>query len=183
MEYPGSFIKGTYRDQLFDAEGIMKYDSGWNDNTIMNSFHVLLARLVTHDADLFKDQPRSLVMRFGKFSNAWTSLAVAPAEENLTDPYPDFFLQENSGLVVAYLDDNGVAQTNPSNRVQITTTLGPKMPADAVCPLGEFAVYIRYGTPANNPVSPDDHIINHVRHYLISKAPTDTLIRQIRFTF
>ena len=87
MEYPGSFIKGAYRDQLFDAEGIMKYDSGWNDNTIMNSFHMLLARLVRHDDNLFKTQPISLVMRFGKYSDKWANLNVTPDEENLTDPY------------------------------------------------------------------------------------------------
>lgn len=175
MEYPGSFIKGTYRDQLFDAEGIMKYDSDWNDNTIMKSFRMLLARLVRHDDAFFKAQSISLVMRFGKYNDTWTSLTVAPDDENLNGPW-DFVLQEQQGLEVAYLDDNGVAQTNPSNRVQIIATLGPKIPEDAVCPLGEFAVYIRFGAS-------DDHIINHVRHHLISKASTDTLIRQIRFTF
>lgn len=178
MEYPGSFIKGAYRDQLFDAEGIVTYDSGWNDNTIMNSFHRLLARLVRHDDALFKTQPISLVMRFGKYSHTWASPpTVAPDDENLNEPW-NFVLQEKQGLEVAYLDDNGVVQTNPSNRVQLIATLGPKMPEDAVCPLGEFAVYIRFGT-SNDHI----HIINHVRHHLISKASTDTLIRQIRFTF
>ena len=100
MEYPGSLIKGVYRDQLFDAKGNMTYDSGWNDNTIMNSFHILLARLVRHDDTLFKAQPISLVMRFGKYDNAWTSpLTVTSDNEKLNDPW-DFTLQEKDGLDV-----------------------------------------------------------------------------------
>jgi len=184
MEYLGSVIKGIYRDQLFDAEGVMKQDSGWNNNTIMTSFHTLLARLVTHDTKLFIQTP-SLIMRFGRFSNSWgSSLVVEPADEKLTAAYTEFVLDETSGLKVVYLNDNGVEQISPSNWVQITATLGPNLPVNDVCPLGEFAVYLRWGTPtANNPAPDNDHIINHVRHPVISKSATDTLIRQIRFTF
>ena len=177
MEYLGSVIKGIYRDQLFDEEGTMKLDSGWNNNTIMTSFHTLLARLVRHDDGLLKAQAISLIMRFGEFSNSWGSLVVEPTDETLTAAYTEFVLDETSGLKVAYLNVDGVEQVKPSNRVQITATLGQNMPLGAVCPLGEFAVYLRCGTPDN------DHIINHVRHPVISKTATDTLIRQIRFTF
>ena len=191
MEYLGSVITGIYRDQLVDATGQVSYDSGWNNNTIMDSFHVLLARLIKHEDALFKTGKRALVMRFGEFDGSLPNpTTVSSSNEKLVNVYKNdkddkvFELVEEPGdknqLSVAYLNTNDSEQTNPVNRLQITAILGPYQPKNAVCNLGEFATYIRF---TNGNGTSDDYIINHVRHPKISKAPTDTLIRQIRFTF
>lgn len=190
MESPGSIIQGIYRDRLFDASKQPKFDSGWKSNTIMASFHVLLARLVLHDQDLFKYQGGYLAMRLGAGDKAWDTLdgppSPKPGEENIVAPYADFLLKENEGLEWAYLDNqqNERKKSEYSPLVRITATITPNAPlVKVVCPLREFALYLcLQGLPrAEN--ARQEFIINHVRHALISKAPEDTLIRQIQFTF
>ncbi len=187
MENPGSIIQGIYRDRLFDASKQPKFDSGWKSNTIMASFHVLLARFIVHDPDLFQYQKGRLIMRLGAGSQAWDTVsgppAVQPGEETFP-PYANFLLKEDGDLVWAYLNDQHIEQGKiPSPLVRITATIKPHTPLDAVCPLREFALYLRLQELSSDPNITHDFIINHVRHPLISKAPEDTLIRQIQFTF
>jgi hypothetical protein len=83
---PGSIIQGIYRDRLFDASKQPKFDSGWKSNTIMASFHVLLARFIVHDPDLFQYQKGRLIMRLGAGSQAWDTVSGPPAVQPAKKP-------------------------------------------------------------------------------------------------
>jgi hypothetical protein len=182
MEQIGIGLKGIYRDRLLRSNGQIVYDSGWVSNTIVDSCRLLLAGFIKQDPHLLVTQPRYLILRIAEGDAQWDTPkgpdVVLPDNQELIKPY-DAFLQEGPQLTLKYLDKNDQVQDEPSHRLEITATLDPEKPQAAACALREFALCMRFGKPPNTT----DYMLNHVRHRVIYKAETDTLVRVIRLSF
>lgn len=180
MEYPGAGIKGIYRDRLVGADGQVSYDSGWSSNKIAPSFRVLLAAFLRHDTTVVKAEGHELMLKVGRGHSDWDTVEGPPdfkpdEEPVLLDPYNTPLI---GNIVVAYLDEHDQEVTQPTHRLQITATLGQDVPSSEPCPLREFALFVQFAD-SNKTLC----MVNCVRHRLIYKAETDTLIHQIRLTF
>jgi hypothetical protein len=186
MDVIGKSIKGFYRDRLMGPDNRLIYDSGWVSNVIVDNCRVLLARLIKNEV-----------------SGGIRYLAVGPGEEEWDDedkgipapedttpdlvaPYHKVLVDsaEDTRLELAYLNKDDVAvEEPPMPRLQITATLAPGFPpppseTERTYPLREFGLF---------GGSPDPHgeryLINCVRHPVIHKHETATLIRVIRLYF
>ena len=178
-------IKGIYRDVLKDSSGLVEYDSGWVSNTIVERCHILLAALM-------KDPSAAMGAAFlavGSGDEAWDDRPDGPpdpatTEEDLKNRYIGYDDEENRGMlalgseaITYYGGDDG----NPTSSLEITATLNPgypKVDPNAVLrtyPLREFGLF---GKIADEP-----YMINCVRHPVIHKDETATLIRVIRLYF
>lgn len=98
-------------------------------------------------------------------------------ENRYTPTIPD--LASGSDLALVYLDENDAVVDGPTSRLQITATLEPGYPAPlaplTTYPLREFGLFGRFnGT---------DYMINAIRHPVIHKDESATLIRVIRLYF
>jgi hypothetical protein len=183
MEIIGRSIKGFYRDILKGADDRLLYDSGWVSNTIVDRCRILLAGFVRNDP-LYPTQGIQY-LAVGQGLEAWDAEgvpALKPQEIQeitaLINQYePAILLKE---LDVVYLDDGDEAVTDPTptNRLQITATLGPGYPDPAprtTYPLRNFGLFGRFAG--------EDYMINCVRHPVIHKDASATLIRVIRLYF
>jgi hypothetical protein len=163
-------IHGIYRDVVEDAERRVVRDSGWVSNTIVSRCHELLASFM-------KNGPASGIqyLEVGRGSDTWDAEPVpsGPGQTALVDENP--FKVED--LEVAYLDADDDVQEAPSNRLQITATLGPGYPpVDGTSyPLREFGLF--------GELDGEPYMINAIRHPVIHKDATTTLIRVVRLYF
>lgn len=169
-------IRGIYRDVLLRPGGGVEHDGGWVRNTIVTRCRVLLTGFIRNEP---ADGIRYLAV--GQGNPAWDA-GGAPASDpdattGLVQPYspPIGF----GDLEVAYLDATDQVQTAPSPRLQVTATLGPGYPAPlpglSTYPLREFGLFGGLGE--------DDFMINSIRHPVIHKDDTATLIRVVRLYF
>jgi hypothetical protein len=169
-------IKGVYRDILVGSDTHLAYDSGWVSNTIVDRCRVLLAGFM-------KNEPSDGIqyLAVGQGAAHWDSdgtPAPDPATAvTLEDGYdPPIAVAD---LDIVYLDDADMEVATPTSRLQITATLEPGYPAPSAplisYPLREFGLFGRFnGT---------DYMINNVRHPVIHKDLSATLIRVIRLYF
>ncbi len=172
----GSTIKGTYRDILRDAEGHTIEDRGWQNNTILQGFRSLLAGFMMNETAA---GITGLVV--GQGDPAWdTDGTPAPNAATTTalirryNPIIPF-----SELDVVFLNQNDQVIAGPSSRLQITATLNSTYPTATApatsYPLREFGLLARFdGT---------EILINNIRHPVLHKEETSTLIRIIRLYF
>ena len=176
MEIIGNSIKGIYHDILKGADDNIIYDSGWRSNTIVHRCRMLLAGFMKND-------PSSGIqsLAVGQGLKEWDDTgAPEPDPATTTDlvngyspPIPV------SELDMAYLDEDDSEVTGATNRLQITATLEPGYPVPVspltTYPLREFGLFGRFnGT---------DYMINSIRHPVIHKDESATLIRVIRLYF
>ncbi len=170
-------IRGIYRDFVEDAEGSVVYDSGWLSNTIVTSCRVLLASFVMNEP--------AAGIRFlavGQGSADWEKNPAPPnpADTGLVDPEP--FKVENPEIV--YLDENDGVQANPSSRIQVTAKLErgePPPPSETLktYPLREFGLFGWLGDETTGKAN----MINSIRHPVIHKDASASLIRVVRLYF
>jgi hypothetical protein len=180
MELVSQSLKGIYRDRLFCSDGSLAHDSGWVANTIVSNCRVLLARLMMND---LLGGIRYLAV--GQGSDAWdTEGTPAPdpgSVTGLTSPYavtvPD--AASGSTLEFAYLGSSDAVVHTPTSRLQITITLVPGYPSPVspatVYPLREFGLF--------GGSTEETYMINCVRHPVIHKHVSATLVREIRLYF
>lgn len=174
MEKIGTSIKGIYRDILRGPKGNLIYDSGWVHNTIVESCRVLLARLMSNTAS---NGIQFLAVGYGEPD--WDSDGIPEIEvttDDLVNRFTDTPIRVNASDFV-YLNEAGAVVTGPTSRLQVTATLGPGYPAPLpgplnTAPLREFGLF-----------STDGYMINGVRHAVIHKDVSATLVRVIRLYF
>jgi hypothetical protein len=172
-------VHGVYRDILKEPERGLIYDSGWHRNTIVNRCRMLLAGFMKRDSSTSGIQ----YLQVGQGVETWDV-------EGIPDPEPDTtFKLENpvadhvNDLVFTYLDAENDpihdSADEPTERLQITATLQAGYPAalpgGTTYPLREFALFGQFGL--------ESYMINCIRHPVIHKGPTATLIRVVRLYF
>lgn len=168
-------IKGIYRDTLVGVDKQLVYDSGWISNTIVDGCHLLLAAFMKNNQTTAGIQ----FLAVGRGEDNWDSQGIPSSTSDttyLSNPAKDAPI---NNLQLVYLDDNETVTSNPTNRLQINATLVPNYPLPITAlhtyPLREFGLFGRL-----NGV---DYMINHVRHPVIHKDASTTLIRTIRLYF
>jgi hypothetical protein len=168
-------IKGIYRDMLLGEDSKLIYNTGWVSNTIMNRCRILLAGFMKND-------PSNGIqyLAVGSGSEEWDNTgapAPDPAAEDLVTRFTPTIPYANLALV--YLDENDSEVTGPTNRLQLTATLSPGYPTPGpllhTYPLREFGLFGSFDSV--------DYMINYIRHPVIHKDESATLIREIRLYF
>ncbi len=183
-------IKGMYRDVLIGPGKHIIYDSGWRSNTIVQQCRVLLAGFMKSDHQASGIQ----YLAVGQGDDAWdaqwkTTTPPAPDPtaihlKNRFDPPisvpPPSPVQGKEYLEILYLDDSDkpAATGVVTNSLQIKAVFSPGYPAPAqfnTYPLREFGLFGRFGTT--------DYMINYVKHPVIYKDASATLVREIKLYF
>ncbi|MBW2662035.1 MAG: hypothetical protein JRD93_08640 [Deltaproteobacteria bacterium] len=179
MEIIGTSIKGIYRDILREQNNNIIHDSGWVSNTIVDRCRILLAGFMKND------QPKGIqYLAVGKGIKDWDTTGAPPADSSVTqlmDPNP--FQIQVADLDLVYLDKNDAEVAGPTHRLQITATLGTNEPP-AVAPLSsyplrEFGLFGQYFDGTNYY----EYMIDCIRHPVIHKDVSATLIRVVRLYF
>ncbi|SCY82404.1 hypothetical protein [Desulfoluna spongiiphila] len=175
MEQLGGQLKGIYRDILKDGRGHILSDSGWSSNTIVHRCRILLAGFIKGDASGGIHH-----LSFGMGRDSWDHDGPPPPDPSATDliaPYPRPMPLDTLGLT--YLDDDNNEVSTPTSRLQITAILEPGYPDPttpaATYPLREFGLFGTFDGAY--------FMINSIRHPVIHKDASATLIRKIRLHF
>lgn len=175
MEIIGTSIRGIYRDILKGKGNNTIYDSGWVSNRIVDSCRTLLAAFMKND------QPNGIqYLAVGKGLEEWDTTGAPPADSSVTQLMdPDPFTIDVENLSLVYLKENDEEVEGPTNRLQITATLGTnELPAVlplSSYPLREFGLFGKFGGK--------DYMIDCIRHPVIHKDVSATLIRVVRLYF
>ncbi len=176
MTQPMLPIRGIYRDVITDRDARVVHDSGWTRNTIVTRCRTLIAAFMRGES--------SGGIRFlavGQGDAAWDTAAIPPSNPDTTTglvrPYsPPVPLGRAD---IAFLDAQDEVQSAPSPRLQITATLGPGYPAPlpglTTSPLREFGLFAE--------LDGEDSMVNSIRHPVIHKDESATLIRVVRLYF
>ncbi len=175
MTMIGNSIKGIYRDLLKGPNDDIIYDSGWVSNRIVDRCRTLLAAFMKND------QPKGIqYLAVGTGSKDWDSSGALPPDSSviqLVDPNP--FIIDVKNLSLVYLGVNDIKKAGPTNRLQITATLGPNEPPAVASvssyPLREFGLFGKFGG--------EPYMIDCIRHPVIHKDVSATLIRVVRLYF
>lgn len=170
MEDIGRVLCGMYRDTLFDSENRLVFDSGWISNTIVENGRVLLAALMKGEQNVGGIS----WMMVGKGSEAWGNNPEQPPTSltNLENPYQNK-VKINPAKDISYLDDENNKTGQPTRRLEVRVVLGQDFPEqDKTSELREFGLFGK-----------DLRMINCVRHPVIQKAASETLIRVVRLFF
>lgn len=178
-------IKGIYRDILIRDRKIV-HDSRWMSNTIVTRGRTLLAAFVKND------NTRNILgvqyLAVGQGSEAWDNgepPVPDPGATVLVNPHDPPIVWSDLDLV--YLDETDAVVPGPTSRLQITATLEPGYPAPlpplTSYPLREFGLFGGIENLDVEPVVPEPYMINSVRHPVIHKDESATLIRVIRLYF
>ncbi|MCZ6673542.1 MAG: hypothetical protein O7C75_11470 [Verrucomicrobia bacterium] len=171
-----SNIRGIYRDILKGKEGDTRYDSGWVSNAIVDKCRVLLAGFMKNESS-----NGIQYLAVGKGLEQWdTTGAPAPDPVNITALENKFMPTiPVSELQLAYLDENEAEVAGPTHRLQITATLNPAypepIPPGNTYPLREFGLF--------GQLDSTDFMIDVIRHPVIHKDASSTLIRVVRLFF
>jgi hypothetical protein len=194
MESNHISIKGMYRDVLKSGNDRTVFDSGWRSNTIVIGCRTLLAGFMRNEA-AEGDGIRFLAV--GQGNNNWDALwdtpnPPYPAPETVTQlehiagdpPIPVAPLSPTPGqeyLKLIYLDasDEPAAPGVVTSRLQIRATLQPGYPTSLgtskIYPLREFGLF--------GSINGTEYMINCVRHPMIPKDESMTLMRVMRLYF
>lgn len=168
-----SIIEGIYRDRLVDASGRLLSDSGWRHNMIVLHCRVLLGAFLHNEGSALGVQS----MQVGRGDPSWDTapppLPDASTTTQLTDGSP--FVVQGANLVLEYLDATESIVASPTNRVQVTATLGPNEPTPSGSPPFPLREFGLFGSLQGVPF-----MIDYVRHPLIEKDGAVTLERKVR---
>jgi hypothetical protein len=176
MDSTGISMRGIYRDRLKGADGQLLYDSGWVPNTIVERCRILLTGFM-------KNEPSNGIqyLAVGQGLKDWDITgAPVPDTKTTTDLVNRFKpTVPVANLDLVYLDESANAVIGPTNHLQITAALPPGYPAPIpplnTYPLREFGLFGRFGGV--------DYMINSIRHPVIHKDASATLIRVIQLHF
>jgi hypothetical protein len=183
MDEKYSSIKGIYRDILKDGNNTVIFDSGWVSNVIVDQCRALLAALMKNNT------PGGITcLKVGKGDPNWDTMAEGPphpieSETGLTDGGP-YTVNVGEHLVLHYLHESGVVVDYPTNRLEITATLGTDVPPSpephlSTYPLREFGLFGEY----NDGETTHEYMIDCIRHPVIHKDVSSTLVRVVRLYF
>lgn len=171
-------IKGIYRDILKGKDGNLIYDSGWVTNTIMDRCRILLSGFMKND-------PSYGIQRLavGRGLKQWdTTGAPSPdpaTTTNLVDRFNPPIPYADLNLVYLDEDDTVVVGQRKTDRLQVTATLVPGYPTPVSpltsYPLREFGLFGKFND--------EEYMINYIRHPVIHKDESATLIRLIKLYF
>ena len=169
-------LRGMYRDVLTAPDGSLLCDRGWKRNTIVNDCKRLLAALLHGGGVGLSIQG----MAVGQGNAAWDQTgppAPQPTQSALVDLSP--FSVPLADLQIDFLSGSTVTAT-PTNRLQITATLGPNVPSwpDANHPTANLREFGLIGQLAGTTT-----LINYVTHPVIVKDPSSTLTRTVWLVF
>lgn len=176
MEKVTGGLRGMYRDIIKDPENDIYLDSGWKKNTIVDRCRMLLAGFMRNDAS-----SGIQFLAVGQGDPAWDDEEIPasnPASTtDLVNPHaPPIAASE---LDFTYLDDLDNPVAGPTTCLQISATLAPDYPpplsGTTTYPLREFGLYGEFDG--------NDYMINSIRHPVIHKGATATLIRVVRLYF
>lgn len=176
MQTISSTLKGIYRDQCKGPDGHIRFDSGWKSNIIVQRCHILLAG--------FMNNATASGIQFlavGQGDPSWDTVAGPPPSPVTATDLVNRFAETIplAQLDLTYLDQNGDPVAGPTNRLQISTTLAESFPTPpnglAAYPLREFGLFGSFDG--------EEYMINSIRHPVIHKDTSSTLIRTIRLTF
>ncbi len=181
MKKLSTSLRGIYRDVLTGPDRRIIHDSGWVSNTIVNDCRVLLAAFLKNEISGGIHH-----LAVGQGDDAWDDDGFKPSEldrKELVQAYDEEYIlvtdTEGTALTIEYLDENDevvLDDKTVTSRLEITTTLAPGYPAppdgQKSYPLREFGLF---GGGAKG-----SRMINCVRHPVIHKHETNTLVRVIR---
>lgn len=187
-------VKGLYRDVLENADGRVLYDSGWVPNTIVAGCHILLAGLIKNDPSVRGiqylavgrgeedwDQPRTHEIEDQPGTHETESTATdLIAQYEPTISVTDQDNQDKCKIDLTYLDENDKATDKPTNCLQLTAYLKPGYPAPDAAPLSTYPLR-EFGLFGE--IKGTSCMINNVRHSVIHKDKSSTLVRTIRLYF
>ncbi|OPY74881.1 MAG: hypothetical protein A4E65_03732 [Syntrophorhabdus sp. PtaU1.Bin153] len=183
-------IKGMYRDVLIDPDKGVTYDSGWHSNTIVQNCRVLIAGFMKNES------PSGIqYLAVGRGKNEWdgqwnTANPPGPALDTVTaleSQAVDSPIRVEPGapvpgeeyLQIVYLDQaDQPVFGQATNRLEVKATLKPGYPAPIefnTYPLREFGLFGSFGG--------QPFMINCVRHPVIYKDLSATLVREIKLYF
>jgi hypothetical protein len=172
-----SSIKGIYRDVLRDRDNKIIFDSGWVPNLIVDRCRILLAAFMKNDGS---NGIRCIKVGIGNPDWDNTGAPMPDTSEiGLVDQAHPFTIDVEA-LELVYLNENDQQVTGPTTRLQITATLGTDQPLPpdsnlSTYPLREFGLFGQYGN--------DEYMIDCIRHPVIHKDVSSTLIRVVRLYF
>lgn len=165
---------GEFFDQINTAQGKVIH-LGWRSNLIVDRCRLLLAGFMRGDGPFGIQQ-----LQIGRGLETWDMEPPEPPasdDQQLTDPAP--FVVTITPAQIVYLDELGTPVAGPTNRIEISITLGTGEPPldldETTFPLREFGLFGDFGG--------EDYMINYVRHPVIHKQADDTLTRTIRLVF
>jgi len=180
MEKMTSGFRGIYRDIIKDPENGIYIDSGWKNNSIMDRGRILLASFMRGEmtTGIYK-------LGVGQGDPAWDNLnteAIPKADPQSTN---DLLVPHEPRIIVnkpdiTYLGDSDNPTDGPTTRLQISVTLAPDYPpppapGESTFPLREFGLFGKFGET--------EYMINSIRHPVIHKGITTTMIRMVRLYF
>lgn len=169
-------MKGIYRDVLLEPDKGAVFDSGWNSNTIVDQCRMLLAGFIRQDTAAGVQH-----LAVGQGDQGWDDNGIPATDPETTTSLLNAHTPPitHSDLDFIYLDDSDNPAAGPTNRVQISATLEPDypppLPGQTTYPLREFGLFGEYDGSS--------FMINCIRHPVIHKGATATLIRVIRLYF
>jgi len=169
-------IQGIYRDRLLGPSGLTISDSGWRPNMIVMRCRVLLSGFLKGDNTALGIQ----ALQVGRGDPNWDTNPPPLPDPNTLSALVDVNKVEILAnlLKLEYLDSGDNVVIPPTNRLQITATLGPGVPAsppNTPFPLREFGLFGQF--------SGARQMIDYIRHPLIEKDATMTLERKVRLIF
>jgi hypothetical protein len=168
------FIKGIYRDRIFDAEEREIFNSGWRSNLIVLRCRILIAAFIRNDKTLGIRE-----LQLGKGESSWdTTPPPAPDPNTMTQLIdPDPYRIDHVELDMYYLNSVDEIVPGPTNRIQIVAKIGPDKPTPSSepYPLREFGIFGEFNDSL--------YMINYIRHALIEKDASATLERKLRLIF
>ncbi|NIM12827.1 MAG: hypothetical protein GTO45_08940 [Candidatus Aminicenantes bacterium] len=184
MEEKYASIRGIYRDVLKDQNSNVIFDSGWVSNLIVDRCRILLAAFMKNDQN--KQTWGISCLKVGQGDEDWDNKGTESPNvllEGLVDPAP--FIIDVADLDIVYLNETNAEVTEPTCRIQVTATLGtdqpPPPPSEtpetqlSTYPLREFGLFGKFGD--------EDYMIDCIRHPVIHKDVSTTLIRVVRLYF
>ncbi len=172
-------FEGIYRDRLISPQGVVVFDSDWRSNMIVLQGRKLLAGFMKNEPNTHGIQS----LKIGSGLDAWdTTPPAAPDPAVVTDLTTTIFTIPVANLNIQYLDASDVPVAvppgAPTNRIQITSTLGPGQPTPIGAPPAKLREFGLFGTLNGAPF-----MIDYIRHPLIEKEGTVTLERKVRLIF
>jgi len=179
VEYIGDSLRGMYRDTLFNAENRLIFDSGWASNTIVYNCRVLLASFMKGESKIGISH-----MKVGWGCNTW--IGVPPKPDGTEDQLENAYSETISIASMKYLHDENESPFDPekpNNRLEIKVILYANVPVNPDPNNPEFSPLREFGLFSKQNDKAAARMINCVRHPLIQKAKTDTLIRVVRLVF
>lgn len=186
MDNIGQALKGRYRDILTEPGRGVIFDSGWNSNTIVDRCRMLLASFMRSDT-----ASGIQYLAVGQGEQSWdagipptdpaTTIALINQAPDASAPFEHPIAFDD--LVFTYLDASETPVGGPTPRLQISATLPPGVPqplgGGTTYPLREFGLFGQFTVGSET----QNYMINTIRHPVIHKGPTATLIRVVRLYF